>query len=69
MTIMSIILPISAIAVLFAVMVLGIQMGKLIAEREANELNPVMAYGFLEKDQIWNRIRVDEQGHVLCHKE
>ena len=27
------------------------------------------AYGFDEKSNMWNRIRVDEQGHVLCHKE
>ena len=32
-------------------------------------LPSAMAYGLYEKDQVWNRIRVDEQGHVLCHKE
>jgi len=28
-----------------------------------------MAWGFEEKEQVWNRIRVDAQGYVMCHKE
>lgn len=28
-----------------------------------------MAWGFEEKSQLWNRIRVDEKGYVLCHKD
>lgn len=27
------------------------------------------AYGFEEQKQVWNRIRVDEHGYVICHKE
>lgn len=31
--------------------------------------NVTASYGYYEKDNVWNRIRVDEHGHVLCHKE
>jgi hypothetical protein len=31
------------------------------------EMNKAMAWGFEEKSQLWNRIRVDEQGFVMCH--
>ena len=33
------------------------------------DIQPVSAYGLYEKDQVWNRIRVDEKGNVICHKE
>ena len=33
------------------------------------ELSPAMAYGVDESTQLWNRIRVNEQGHVFCVKE
>jgi len=33
------------------------------------ELNTSMAWGFDEANQNWNRIRVDEKGYVICHKE
>lgn len=52
---------------LFIVLVSGIQLGKALEAKEP--LKPMMAYGLVEKDQVWNRIRVDELGHVLCHKE
>lgn len=29
----------------------------------------VMSYGYEEKSQLWYRIRVDEKGNVMCHKE
>ena len=28
-----------------------------------------LAWGFQEDKDVWNRIRVDERGYVLCHKE
>ena len=28
-----------------------------------------MGYGYEEKSNVWNRIRVDEQGYVMCHKD
>ena len=28
-----------------------------------------MSYGYYEKDNVWNRIRVDDSGRVLCTKE
>lgn len=30
---------------------------------------PMMAYGLDEKDNSWNRIRVNEKGQVLCVKD
>lgn len=33
------------------------------------ELKPVMAYGLEETGQYWNRIRVNDKGHVICAKE
>ena len=39
-----------------------------IVEKQTLQL-PVMAYGFQEDKQVWNRIRVNEQGRVLCAKE
>lgn len=33
------------------------------------ELNASMAWGYEEKSQLWNRIRVDENGLVICKKE
>lgn len=49
----------------------GIGVGYLI--RGSSELMgkavPAMAWGYEEKNNVWNRIRVDEQGNVMCHKE
>jgi len=28
-----------------------------------------LSMGFDETKNVWNRIRVDEQGNVICHKE
>lgn len=28
-----------------------------------------MAYGFQEDEEVWNRIRVDVKGNVICSKE
>lgn len=32
-------------------------------------LGKAMAWGYSESNNVWNRIRVDEQGYVLCHKD
>jgi hypothetical protein len=39
------------------------QLGKSIIRERA------MSYGFNEVNNVWNRIRVNEQGYVLCVKE
>ncbi len=31
-------------------------------------LQPVAALGLNEEKQVWNRIRVDDLGHVICAK-
>lgn len=46
---------------------LGMIIGEILYKNKV--LPSAMAYGLYEKDQVWNRIRVDENGHVLCHKE
>lgn len=32
-------------------------------------IGKAMAWGFDDKTQLWNRIRVDAEGHVICSKE
>ena len=34
-----------------------------------NPLGKAMAWGYDEISNTWNRIRVDEKGYVMCHKE
>ncbi len=31
-------------------------------------LQPVAAFGLNDEKQVWNRIRVDDLGHVICAK-
>lgn len=33
------------------------------------EMKPAMAYGFEEQSQVWNRVRVNDKGQVVCAKE
>ena len=37
--------------------------------REGSYYTHSMAWGYEEKSNVWNRIRVDEVGFVMCHKE
>lgn len=55
------------IAGLIGIFVLGMIIGEIVYKNKV--LPSAMAYGLYEKDQVWNRIRVDEHGNVLCHKE
>lgn len=59
-----------------AIVIAGILfVGGMVVERyvgnsvKPTQLIPTMAYGYFEKDNVWNRMRVDEKGHVLCSKE
>lgn len=40
----------------------------VIENREEKTLQGAMAWGYDEAQNVWNRIRVDEKGHVLCSK-
>lgn len=35
----------------------------------SEQLNKSMAWGFEEKKNVWNRIRVNESGFIICAKE
>ena len=57
---------------IIAIFISGIFIGKLmfgIYDNEKTLTRMTGAYGFDEKSNMWNRIRVDENGNVICHKE
>lgn len=58
---------IKKIAIALALFVSGMIVEYVIGKR-VQELTATMAYGYVEKDQVWNRIRVDEKGFVMCSK-
>lgn len=47
------------------VFIVGMVTGKALDTRE----RIAMSYGLYEKDNVWNRIRVDDKGHVICSME
>ena len=38
-----------------------------LVKASSEPLGKAMAWGYEEKSNVWNRIRVDEQGFVMCH--
>lgn len=53
---------------LFSVIV-GYTMRSIQFSLDSHIRDKVMAYGFNETNNVWNRIRVNDQGHVVCVKE
>jgi hypothetical protein len=52
--------------ILFCVFVGWVLRG--IIEKGVN-LDKAMAWGYNDENNVWNRIRVDTKGYVMCHKE
>lgn len=38
-------------------------------KNKTSEFKPMMAYGINETTQLWNRVRVNDSGQVICAKE
>lgn len=38
-------------------------------KNKSTEFKPMMAYGINETTQLWNRVRVDGEGKVVCSRE
>lgn len=55
-------------AALIITLLFGMLVGGYISNM-TQAFKPMMAYGLDEKDNAWNRIRVDSKGHVICGKE
>ena len=57
---------------LIVMLIFGVFIGKLafgVYDNEKTLTRMTGAYGFDEKSNMWNRIRVDENGNVICYKE
>jgi len=56
------------VIVVIASIIFGV-IGGYIMRGPSEPLNKAMAWGFEEKSNVWNRIRVNESGFVICAKE
>lgn len=57
-----------AIVIAGALFVSGMLVDHYIGKPASSLTTTTMAYGYVEKDNVWNRIRVDEKGFVMCSK-
>lgn len=64
-----------ALALVFVVMfmffvgVIVLETGMIMGKIPQLNLVSARSYGYFEKDDMWNRIRVDNEGKVICSKE